>query len=135
MDDPLAVMRLLIERQHRPVGQNIVDEIDRHGGGESEIADLNRRRTIGQNPGPRLLGMTLQVDCDVDLEIAQKLRYVAVAAQHHVMKPIERFDQPGADVAAVVGTVGDAVHLKAAAVMQLEQLDDLPAGRMAVEGR
>ncbi len=82
-----------------------------------------------------MLGVALQVDGDVDIEIEQQLGHFAVAAQHHVVELVERLDQPRTDLAAVVGTVGDAQHLESLPVVELEQLRDLPARRMAIEGR
>ena len=69
------------------------------------------------------------------LEIAQQLRHLPVAARRHIVKLIERLHEPRADVAPVVETIGDAENLEPAAVVQLEQLRDLPAGRMALERR
>jgi hypothetical protein len=67
-------------------------KIHAHRRGISEIADLNRRRTVGQECGPCLLGVTLEIHGDVDIEIEQKLGHFLVAAQHHVIKLVERFD-------------------------------------------
>ncbi len=135
MDDLLAVMVLLIEREHDPVGEHIVDEIHPHGRGVAKIAHLDRRRTAGQNPGARLLGVTLQIDGDIDAEIKQQLRHLSVAAQRYIVKLVERLDETRPDIAAVVGAIGDAEHLEARPVVKLEKLRDLPSGRMALERR
>ena len=135
MDDPFAVVVLLVRRQHHSVGQNIVDEVDAHGGGKSEIADLDRCRPVGQYRRARLLGVALEIDGDVDVESAQELRRLPVAAQTDIVEPIKCFDEPGTDLAAVVGTIGDAQYLEPIAVVELEQLRDLPGRRMAIERR
>jgi len=128
-------MLLLIERQSHAVGQNVIYEVHAHRRRVSEIADLDRRWTVGQDCRPRLLGVALQVDSDIDIEIEQKLGHFAITAQHHVVELVERLDQPRTDLATIIGTVGDAQHFESLPIMELEQLRDLPARRMAIEGR
>ena len=79
VDDGLGVERLLVERQHDPVGDDVVDEVGPHRSRIAEIAHLNRRRPMGQDARPLVLGMTLEVDRNVDLEVAQQARHLAVA--------------------------------------------------------
>src|SRR5262244_875244 len=67
MHDFFAVMLLLIERQSHAVGQNVIYEVHAHRRGISEIADLDRRWTVGQDCRPRLLSVALQVDSDIDI--------------------------------------------------------------------
>ncbi len=133
--DPLAVMLLLVERQDDGVGHDVIDIVDRHGGGEAEIADLDRCRAVGQDRRTGTLGVALEIDGNIDSEIADELRDVLVAAHGHIVKLVKGPDQPSTDLASVVRPIGNAQHLEAFAIVPLEQLGDLPAGRMLVEGR
>ena len=67
VDDLLGEERLVLERSNDLVGDDVVDERRAHGAGIAEIAHLDGRRTIGQDAGPRILGVALQIDRDVDL--------------------------------------------------------------------
>src|SRR5262245_63167990 len=102
VDDHLAVRRLLIGWQNDPIRQYVVDEIHAHCCGIAEVAHLHRRRAVSQNRRSPVLGMAFQVDRDVDVEIEQKLRHFAVAAQRHVVELIERRCQAPAYLAPVV---------------------------------
>src|SRR5439155_16082903 len=135
MHDFFAVMVLLIERQYDRVRQNVIYEVHAHARGIAEIADLDRRGTVRQDCGARLLGMALEVYGDVDIKIKQNLSYFLVTAQHHVVEMVECFDQTCTDVAAIVATVGDAQYFEVRPIMAFKQVRDLPACRMPIEGR
>jgi len=51
------------------------------------------------------------------------------------MELVEGFDQTRADVAAIIGTVGDAQYFEARPIMAFKQVCDLPACRMPIERR
>ena len=80
MHDRLAVERLPVERQHDRIGDDVVDIVRGHGGEIAEIADLDRRRAARQNAGAGILGVADEVDGDVDVEIAQRLRGIVIGA-------------------------------------------------------
>ncbi len=69
-----------------------------------------------------------EIDGDVDVEIAQQLQPTSRSLRNtDIVELIECLDEPGTDLAAVVGTIGDAQYLEPIAVVELEQLRDLPA--------
>ena len=79
MNDLFGIVRLLVEREDDRVGDDVVDEVRPCRAGKSEIAHLDRRRTKCQDAEARMLGMTVQVDRDVDLKIVDELRDLLVA--------------------------------------------------------
>ena len=135
MDDLFRIERLLVERQHRLVGDHIVDEVGTHSSRIAEIAHLDGRGAVGEDAGTGVLGVALQVDRDVDVELVQKLRDVEVALRSDVVELIERPHQAGPHIALIVATEGDADNLEARAIVQLEQLSHQEGGRMPVEIR
>src|SRR6516165_4093319 len=70
----------------------------------------------------------------MNAELAHELRDVAVAAQGDLVIMVESFHKPGADIASVLDPVGHGVHFELASIVQLDELDDLPAGRMTLQG-
>ena len=73
MDDLLAVERLLVQRQHDAVGDDIIHVGRAGGAGIDQIIHLHRRRPVGENAGPRIHGVAVQVHRDVDLALSQHL--------------------------------------------------------------
>ena len=56
VDDLFAKERLLVERQHRFIGDHVIDVLGAGRPRISQIVDLNGRRTAGQNAGPVAFG-------------------------------------------------------------------------------
>src|ERR1700733_11703858 len=67
VNDLLCIKRLMFERRHRLVGDNIVNELGPHRAGKAEIAYLDRRWTIRKNAEPKILRVPLQINRNVDL--------------------------------------------------------------------
>src|SRR6516225_9165999 len=55
VNDLLRIKRLVVERQYRLVGDNVIDELGPRCTGKAEIARLDRRRTIRKNARTRIL--------------------------------------------------------------------------------
>src|SRR5215813_13294002 len=125
----------MLERRDHRITDHIVDEISADRAGIAEIAHLERSAAVGEDAEPRIPGMALEVDRDVDLELMQELRRIVIAAHTHVMEGVERFHQPPADVAVIVPVKGHAYNLEARAIVQLEQFGNEISGGMAVEIR
>ena len=69
----------------------------------AEPADLQQRRPVRQEAKPRIAAVPGQIDCDVDIKIADEFRCRAIAHALQIVKLIERGDEPPAQLAAVVG--------------------------------
>src|SRR3954469_5175718 len=67
------------------------------------------------------------------LKITQKLGNLLIGAGGDIEKSVERLDQPRADIAAVIGSVGHADDLEAVAVVDFKQFGNQMGGRMAVK--
>ena len=133
MDDPLREVRLLVHRRDEGVGDDVVDEVGAHAAGIAQEVDLHGRRAVGQDLGPGVLGVALQVDEDVDPVIVDAPCRVRVRELAHVDEAIEGCQQPLAHVAAVVGAEAVAEDLEARAVVPLQQLGDQASRGMALE--
>ena len=79
----------MLERRDHRVTDHVVDEIRPDRARIAKIARLNGRAAVGENPEPRIAGMALEVDSNVDFELVQKLGDLAVAARVHVMELIK----------------------------------------------
>ena len=64
---------------------------------------------------------THQVDDNIDLELANEQRHVAIAFAVDVDEAIECALQPRAHVALIVGAKRDGDHLEARAIVPLDQ--------------
>ena len=89
VDHLLGVMALVGLGDHEPVGDDVVDIGRPHGAGIGEVVDLDRRRAVGQDAGPAILGEALAVDGDIDLELTQQKGDIAVAFKARVDEPVE----------------------------------------------
>src|SRR5262249_20105765 len=125
--------RLMIERRDHPVADNVVDEWRAHAAGITEIARLDRRRPVRQDLRAGVAGVALEVYGDVDLELAQQARDLAVVLAAHVVELIERRDQPLPRCALVVDTERYGDDLELAAVVALEQLGHQERGGVRLE--
>src|SRR5262245_52948948 len=104
VNDLLRIKRLVVERHYRLVGDDVVDELGPHRTGKAEIARLDRRRTIRKNARPRILRVSLQINRNVDLSIANELGDFLIALSADIVKLIKRRDEPLAHIALVIHT-------------------------------
>ena len=89
MHDLLGEERLLVGRQHRLVGQYVIDVVRSGGRRITEIDDLDRRRAVWPQRRARPLRRAVQVDSDVDLKIVQQLGNLLVGMRYHLVMAIE----------------------------------------------
>ena len=87
----LVVERLLIGRNHHRVGQEIVDEIRAQSAGVAEIARLHRRRSEGQDARACMVGITHQIDQDVDAVGGDEPRRILVRQRAQIGEPVKGF--------------------------------------------
>ena len=135
MHDAFAEERLLVERQHGRVGEDVIDERRPGGAGKPHIADLDRGGAMGQHPWPAAAGQAVEIDRDVDVEIMEQAGDVPVAIRRHIMEPIERPRDAQPRVARIVRTIRHADHLEPRMVVTLEQFDDGKAHRVLAKVR
>ena len=133
MHDFFRPERLLVERQHDRIGDDVIDEIGAHGSGIAEIAHLDRRGTMGENARAAIEREAFEIDRDVDLELVKQLRRLVIAARTDFVEPVEAGDESRAHVAAVVGPERHSQHFEAGAVVQLEQLRHQKRRRVPME--
>src|SRR5262245_2717784 len=86
MDDLLREMRLLIEWQCDRVRYDVVYEGGTHRAQVTDIIDLDRRWTAGKDPRPRILGVTGQVDGDIDAKLAEAARRRGIGQRAEFME-------------------------------------------------
>src|SRR5690606_2867935 len=99
----------------------------------SEIVRLNRGRPARQNPQSIALGVTVQVDQDVDALGLDSARRLVIAVMADVVKRIEGRLDPAADRTAIVAPVGESVNLEARPVVLFQKLDDQVRQRVLSE--
>jgi hypothetical protein len=92
MNDLLAPEGLLVERQDDFVRDHIVDAVGTRGPGVSEIAHLDGRGPMRKNAETVISRIAVEVDRDVDPELAEQLRDFAVITTAHIMEMIEGLD-------------------------------------------
>src|SRR4029079_6832638 len=109
--DLLGIERLLVERQHGRIDDDIVKKIRADGPGETEIPDLDRGRAMREDDGPRILCVALEVDGYVDFVIAQRHCDLAITLVAHVMKGVERPLEPARNVTVAGRAKRHADHL------------------------
>ena len=79
MHDLFSVKWLLFERHNGLVSNDVVNEIGAHRARITEIAHLDGAGPSGEDAGARIRGETIQIDGDIDLQAADKLRDLLVA--------------------------------------------------------
>src|SRR3546814_11261101 len=114
-------MRLVLRRQYRLVGENIVEIRRAHGAGKAEIADLQRCRPAGEDAGALVERVPFEVDGDLDAAVACQPADVAVGQAAHVMEMVETFYQPLPHRILAVRPQGKGKELKTRPVMLPEQ--------------
>ena len=77
--------------------------------------------------------MADEVDGDIDVEIAQRLRGIVIGERRRIDEAVERLRDAGADVAAVVPPERHAGQVEPRAVVTFEQPGDQVRDRVAVE--
>ena len=103
MHDLFREERLLVERQHRLVGEDVVHVLGAGRSRISEIVDLDRSRPTGENARPKTFGQAVQIDGDMHLPIVQQLGDVAIGVGCDVVEPVERLDDACPNAASVIG--------------------------------
>ena len=78
-DDLLRVAIEFVLRNDVAIGDDVVDEAGTDRAGKAEIVDLDRSGAHGEDAGPRVLGVSFQVDQDVDLERPDQVGDLVVA--------------------------------------------------------
>ena len=102
---------------------------------KAEIAHLDGRRPMRENPETRILGVALEINDDVDLELVQELRYLEVVTATHIMKMVESLGETSSHLAPVIRTEGNAEELETLPVLPLEELGYRIGGRMPMKIR
>ena len=69
---------MLCFRDHGRIGNQIVDVLCRHRPRIAQVVDLHRRRTAGEYAGLAVLGISLQIDGDIEFDPARQQRHVAI---------------------------------------------------------
>ena len=115
------------------ITNQVVDEGRASGARKAEPRDLQRRRTICEHWQQRVVGRALQVDQDVDAEVAHALRDAFEAASAQLFEMLDRVDDATPQRAAVVRTGRQQGEFERAAIVALEHLHHQLAGRMLVE--
>src|SRR5690242_9801315 len=122
-----------MKRRDYAVGDDIVDEVNPQSPRIAEVANLNGRRTLRQDPDPRVESVAHQVNDNMDLETSYELRHLLVGLAGHVNEPIERPSKTAAHRAVVVRRERDADDFEALPVMDLEKLRGQIGDGMGVE--
>src|SRR5437773_10022933 len=66
------VMNAVLFRDHELVSDDVIDVRSPHRSGITKAIDLNRRRALRENPWASTVRVSLEVDGDIDLELAQQ---------------------------------------------------------------
>ena len=119
-------------RQHR-VADQVVDVGGAGGAWKAEPGHLQRRRALRQHRQQRVVGGALQVDQDVDVELADAPSHRLEAQAAQLLEVLGRCDHALAQRAPVVGPGREERHLEGTAVMAFEHLRHELAGRVLVE--
>src|SRR5262249_10306175 len=113
MDNLLSVESLLVERQDGRIGDDVVVEAGSERARIANIVDLNWSWPAGKNPGVRIGSIAAAVDHNVDLQVVQLPGNLTVVFRAHIVKLIERANQPRANFALVVRTERHTEDLEA----------------------
>src|SRR5262245_5603025 len=100
--DPLRVIRLLIERQHDRIGDDVVEEVSPRRSWVAKIADLDGNWTRGENCKAAVARERRQVDGNVNLELRQEVRDIPVGSVSNVQEAIECVGEVRPHFAAVI---------------------------------
>jgi hypothetical protein len=92
----------VIRRDQPGVSDDVVDERDRHRARIDEIVDLDGRWARCEDFRPGVAGIAVEVDGDVDLEVANQRVYFGAAPGPHGDEAVERGFDPAPGRAAVV---------------------------------
>src|SRR5260370_21267613 len=98
MNNVLSVVRLLVEREHRRVGDDVVDEVRASRTGISQIVHLDRCWTQRQDAEAFVLGMTVEVNRDIGLKLVAEPRDVPTALRPYVREPAQPPHGPSSHV-------------------------------------
>ncbi len=120
MNNVFGVVRLLVEWQNRRIGYDVVDEIRARRTGISQIVHLDGCRTKREDAEAFVLGMTVEVNRNIDLKILDEPRNLSIALRPDVDELVERRDNPCSHVAAVIRAQRHSEHLELRAVVPLE---------------
>src|SRR5262249_45735476 len=121
MHDLLSIIRLLVQWQNHGVCDDVIDEVASQGSGKSKIAYLDGRGSEGKNSRACVLGMTLEINGDVDPKIVEKPCDVLVAPSPDVEELVECGLESRSHFAAIIGTERHSDHVELRPIVQLEQ--------------
>src|SRR5262249_46589896 len=131
--DLLAVKRVLVLRDHGSVGDEVIDAIEPHGAGKSEITCLNGRGPKRENARPALAGVAREINDDVDFHLANAGRNPLVIVALDVDKAVERCFETGSHCAPFFGPERERDGLETRAVVMLEDGRCQTGDRMIAE--
>src|SRR5262249_9718799 len=103
-----------------PIGDDVIDEIGRHGARVPEVVDLNRRWAARQDPGAGFLGEPFEVDGDIDVQLADQPRDVVIARAAHLDELVESGLETLAHWLSMLAAEGYGGGRKASTIMGLE---------------
>ena len=133
LGDLLAEVRGIGKRRRHRVADEVVDERRAGRPGEAEPTDLQRRGSLRQDRQQGVVGRPLEVDQDVDAELADARRHGHEALATQLLEMLAAVAQPLAQRAVVVAAGRKQRHLEATAVVRLQHLCHQLAGRVLVE--
>src|SRR5690348_9317685 len=103
----------MLRRHDDAIGEEIVDEGCARRARITKVARLERCRPVREDAHAGARRMTLQVDGNIDLELAQPARCLQVAFGAYIEEAIESALEAPAYRASIVRPVGHADHLEA----------------------
>src|SRR6516162_214804 len=133
MHDLLGDQLLLIERQYRPVGDDVIDELSPHGRGITEI-HLDGCWPGGEDAGAAILDIAVDIDGYVDLQFAQQPGRSRVRPRGDVVKSVERARKRSAKVPLDGAAERHADDVELGSVVARGQRRDRPGAAEVVGG-
>src|SRR5262249_19543409 len=115
------------------VRDDVIDEVRTRRRRKAYMADLDRRGALREDSDPGTLGMALQVNRDMDAELADELGDVAVGASGHIEEAVEGAVQTRPHRTAVVRAKRNPDPLEVRAIVPLEHLRHDVGGHVLME--
>ena len=135
MDDLLIKKALLIHGQHGRIRQDIIQEIGTHGAGIAKIADLHRRQPRSEGRKPRILGVALQINGNINSRLARCGDDRAIGKPRAVMEMIHRGAGAGAHRIVNFWPIGKGMDFESVPVVAFQHPGEQMHGRVIVQIR
>jgi hypothetical protein len=120
----LVVIGAVLVRDDEAVGDDVVDEGHAHRPGIAEVMRLHGRRPQGENSGAPFARVAVEVDDDVDFQLAQGRGDHGIAPGLQIDEAVERSLDAPPHLAFIVWPQRNRRRLEARPVVMLEAADD-----------